>query len=129
MSIQAPNSLYVVLREATNRREKRIAQKELEKIQKSLLPILFSYSQQENKTDSLRLKAKEEYIKWIPKANNGNIFIKADPFFFDKNFPTKKAMEEYIKPTKQVKKSAIILVLILTGFVILMLISLITNSL
>lgn len=124
MSIQIKDTLYIIHHKPSNRKERRIAQKEYEKIQKSVLPIVFAYVQEENKTDSLRLRAKEEYLKWLPKANNGNIFVQADPFFFEKHFPTEKKIAEIIKPPVRVKQAYWFLLAVLAVIVTAVLVSL-----
>lgn len=122
--LQVPETLYVLKYNPANRREKRIAQKEYAKIQKALLPIVFAYLQEENKTDALRLRAKEEYIKWIPKANSGNKFVLADPDFFNKHFPTKQRVKELITPPKKAINSGYIIAGIITLLVTYFLLSL-----
>lgn len=124
MSIQIKDTLYIIHHNPSNRKERRIAQKECEKIQKTVLPIVFAYMQSEHKTDSLRLRAKEEYIKWIPKANNGNIFVEADPMFFDRHFPTEKRIAEVIKPPVRVKQATYFLLAVLAIIVTAVLVSL-----
>lgn len=117
MALEVKDTIYVVIADPVNRQQKRIAQKEYEKIEKSCMPIVLTYLEEKVKTDDLRLWAKEEYIKWAKSANTGNKFIKADLKFFDKHFPTKEQIKEIIKPKKSQKYPAyaiVAIVLIIT---------------
>lgn len=123
MALQLNETLYVVHHKPVNRQQKKIAQKELEKIQREVLSIVITYLEEENKTDELRLLAKEQYLRRVKVANKGNVFITADPYFFDTHFPTKSKIDQIIKPSKKASISAIILVSIISVVIALILIS------
>lgn len=123
MAIKLNETLYIVHHKPVNRQQRKIAQKELEKIQREVLSIVLSYLEEENKTDELRLLAKEHYLKRVKVANKGNNFITADPYFFDTHFPTKRKIDQITKPSKKASVSAIILVSLLSVIAALILVS------
>lgn len=114
MALQLKDNFYIVHHNPVNRRQKKIAQKEFEKIQRELLPIVLIYLEEENKTDSLKLFAKEQYIKRITYANKGNIFVTADKRFFDKHFPTQNKIDSIVKPRKKALISAWVVIVLLS---------------
>lgn len=123
MALQLNETLYVVHHKPVNRQQKKIAQKELEKIQREVLSIVITYLKEENKTDELRLLAKEQYLRRVKVANRGNLFITADPYFFDTHFPTKRKIDQITKPSYKASVSAIILVSLISVIASLILIS------
>lgn len=113
MAIKVKDNIYVIHYKPSNRQEKRIAQKEYEKINKQLLPIVYTYLESDEKDDNLRLFAKDEYIRRCRIANEGNTFVTADPRFFDVHFPTQKRINKIIKPKRNAVYGAIIIAIII----------------
>lgn len=109
MALKVADNVLVILENPINRKEKRKAQKEYEKISHHVMPVVLAYLQEENKTDDLRKFAKDEYIKRCKPANTGNVFVMADPHFFDKHFPTKEQIDKIIKPRPMARISAFII--------------------
>src|SRR5699024_897291 len=97
------------------------AQKEYDKIKHHCMPVVYTYLEIENKTDDIRLFARDEYIKRCTHANKGNVFVTADPHFFGNHFPTAAKIKEIIKPKPMARYSAIaiiaIILMIIAGIV------------
>lgn len=125
MALIVPDNLYVIHCNPVNRHEKRAAQKEYEKIQYHVLPLVLTYLETENKTDELRLLARDEYIKRCKLANKGNTFVTADPFFFGRHFPTTEKIKQIIKPRRQASYAAIVI----SAIILLMILALIVSHL
>lgn len=119
MAIQIEDTIYIIKNNPINRQQKRIAQKELEKIQYYCLPIISAYLDSEDKTDSLRLFAKEQYFKNALIANKGNIYVFADLDFFNSHYPTKSQINKKIKPNKKAVYSALLLFFIVFSVIVL----------
>lgn len=118
MAFTVPENLYVIHYKPSNRKEKRSAQKEYEKIQYHVLPVVLTYLETSDKTDDLRLLARDEYMKRCTIANKGNVFVTADPFFFGRHFPTTKQVNKIIRPNNKAKYAAICITILILAFLI-----------
>lgn len=118
MAIKLNDHFIVLLRNPVNRKQKRQAQKEYEKVMKYAGTVVYAYLDTEEKTDSLRLFAKEQYIKNVKIANEGNVFVRADANFFNDHFPTEEKIKEIISPSSNAKISALIIFLIIVVIIL-----------
>lgn len=119
MGVVIPHALYRIKYNPVNRKQKRMAQKEMDKIQKECWPVIFAYAETENKDDKLRLLARDEFIKRAKVANKGNIFVEANPFFFGEYFPTKDNIQQIIKPKKSQKYAGILIAAVIFILILL----------
>lgn len=103
MKKELPGPVYVLKRMPANRQQKRISQKELEKVQRICLPIVITFMEDEKKNDDTRKIAHDHFIKMCRQANRGNVYIFANDQFFDKHFPTKERLKEQITPPAKQK--------------------------
>lgn len=95
----------------------------MDKIQRECWPVIFAYAETKEKTDSLRLLAKDKFIRNAKVANKGNIFVEANLFFFQEFFPTKENIEKIVKPRKSQKYAAfaiITIILIIIGLLLIL---------
>lgn len=104
------SKLYVIKKLPVNRQQKRIAEKEYQKINHYVLPTILAYHETEKKTDELKLIAQTEFLKHSHKANSGNIFVMVNKNFFEDNYPTKIQLKERIKPSLSERSSAIAII-------------------
>lgn len=91
--------LYVFMKVPANRMEKRIAEKEMEKINKLMLPFFYSY---EKTTEEQRNLCNNSFVKECHRANIGNRFIQINPNSFMANTTT---IEEELFSTNKINKT------------------------
>lgn len=122
MGLVIPHQLYRIKHNPVNRKQKRIAQKEMDKIQRECWPVIFAYAETKEKTDSLRLLARDKFIRHAKVANKGNIFVEANLFFFQEFFPTKENIEKIVKPRRSQKYAAFAIVAVILIIIALLLV-------
>lgn len=120
-------ALYNVVVKPVNRYQKRIAEKEFEKINKVMMPIIYGYLA--TCEESMGFENQEfkklcitKFISAIPNAERGNNFIKVNRDFFARFIPPFSETLSVVETKKYENRQRIIAISIIL-FVVMMLIA------